>query len=298
MSDKKSGVFPPGIHTALVTPFLNSGIDAASYEKLLQLQLSSRVAGVVVLGTTGEAPTVTQKEKDLLIKEAVRLLKGKKTVTVGCGSNDTAAACEAAKHAASLGAEFALVVAPYYNKPSKRGLLRHFIAVADASPVPVVVYNVPSRTGVDISAETLAVLSEHPNIAACKEASADIQSITEKAATADIDLFCGNDTMLLSHLALGAKGAVSVCSNIEPDRTCEIYEKFVSGDIDGARDAFFAYHPFLHALGCDTNPVPIKAVMSACGLISDAVRQPLCRMSEQKKSALLYAAADAGIYIK
>ena len=298
MSDKKTGVFPPGIHTALVTPFLSGGIDAASYTRLLEIQLYSRVAGVVVLGTTGEAPTVTQKEKDVLISESVRVLKGKKTVTVGCGSNDTSAACEAAKRAASLGTEFALVVAPYYNKPSQRGLLRHFIAVADASPIPVVVYNVPSRTGVDISAETLSVLSEHPNIAACKEAGTDIQSITGKAATARLDLFCGNDAMLLSELALGAKGAVSVCSNIEPDRTCEIYEKYVSGDLDGAKDAFFAFYPFLSALGCETNPVPIKAVMSACGLISDAVRQPLCRMSEQKKAGLLYAAADAGIYIK
>ncbi len=298
MSDKNTGAFPPGIHTALVTPFLNGGVDFASYGKLLEIQLCSRVAGVVVLGTTGEAPTVTDKEKERLVKESVDILKGKKTVTVGCGSNDTQKACEKTKRAASLGAEFTLVVAPYYNKPSQRGLLRHFITVADASPVPVVVYNVPSRTGVDISAETLSVLSEHPNIAACKEAGSDIQAITEKAAVSRTGIFCGNDTMLLSELSLGAKGAVSVCSNAEPDRTCEIYEKYVSGDANGAREAFFALYPFLSALGCDTNPVPIKAVMSACGLISDAVRPPLCRLSEQKRAALLYAAADAGIYIK
>jgi 4-hydroxy-tetrahydrodipicolinate synthase len=298
MSDKKTGVFPPGIHTALVTPFLNGAIDFASYGKLLEIQLCSRVAGVVILGTTGEAPTVTQKEKEKLIKDGVKQLTGKKTVTVGCGCNDTVGTCEKIKEAASLGAEFALVVAPYYNKPSQRGLLRHFITVADASPIPVIVYNVPSRTGVDVSAETLAVLSSHPNIAACKEAGGDIKTVTDKAAAERTDLFCGNDTMLLPHLALGAKGAISVSSNIEPDRTCEIYEKYVSGDADGAKDAFFSLYPFLSALGCDTNPVPIKAVMASCGLISDEVRPPLCRLPEQKRQGLLYAAADAGIYIK
>ena len=142
------------------------------------------------------------------------------------------------------------------------------------------------------------MLASHPNIAACKEAGSDIRSVTDKAASERIELFCGNDTMLLTHLALGAKGAISVCSNIEPDRTCEIYEKYVSGDTNGAKEAFFTLYPFLHALGCDTNPVPIKAVMSACGLIRDTVRPPLCRLPDQKASELLYAAAEAGIYIK
>jgi 4-hydroxy-tetrahydrodipicolinate synthase len=289
---------PDGVHTALVTPFSYGGIDLAAFRRLLEIQKESRVSGVVVLGTTGESPTVNGKERDVLTEEAVKSLGGKKTVTVGCGCNDTGKTVELVRRAASAGADLALVVTPYYNRPSQKGLLRHFLTVAEGSPLPVVIYNVPSRTGVDISAETLSVLSEHPNIAACKEAGSDIQAITEKAAVSRTDIFCGNDTMLLSELSLGAKGAVSVCSNIEPDRTCEIYEKYVSGDANGAREAFFALYPFLSALGCDTNPVPIKAVMSACGLISDAVRPPLCRLSEQKRAALLYAAADAGIYIK
>lgn len=298
MSDKKTGVLPPGVHTAIVTPFLNNAIDTASFSRLLSIQLDSHVSGVVVLGTTGEAPTVNEKERDALITDAVKVLKGKKAVTVGCGGNDTAAVCKKVKRAAELNADFVLVVAPYYNKPSQRGLLRHFITVADASPLPVVVYNVPSRTGVDISAETLSVLAAHPNIAACKEASSDMRSVTDKLAAADLDVFCGCDELLVPFLSLGAKGAVSVCSNTDPDRTCAICEMYFKGDVNGAKNAFFAFYPYLKALGCDVNPVPIKTVMSVCGLISDEVRQPLCRLSGEKKAPLLYAAANAGIYIK
>lgn len=298
MIDTKTGVLPPGVHTAIVTPFINGMVDMLSYIKLLEIQLSSRVSGVVVLGTTGEAPTVNAKERDALITESVKILKGRKTVTVGCGGNDTASVCKKVKRAAELGADFVLVVTPYYNKPSQRGLLRHFITVADASDVPVVVYNVPSRTGVDISAETLSVLASHPNIVACKEASSDIKSVTDKLAPANIDVFCGCDELLPPFLSLGAKGAVSVCSNTDPDRTCEIFNRYGKGDTNGAKDAFYALYPYLKALGCDTNPVPVKAVMAAMGLISDEVRAPLCRLSNEKKPSLLYAAAECGIYIK
>ena len=299
MTDNKKGRLPAGIHTALVTPFARGEIDIPALKNLLEIQKNSDAAGVVALGTTGEAPTVTQQEKDVIIKECAKLLSGKKTLTVGCGSNDTSSACEKVKRAASLGADFALVVAPYYNKPSQRGILRHFITVADASPVPVIVYNVPSRTGVDISAETLAVLSSHDNIAACKEASADMQSVTDKISEAPgIDFFCGCDTLLYHFLCLGGKGGISVCSNVEPDKTCAVTDKYFSGDTAGAKDAFFAIYPFLKALSCDVNPVPIKALMASFGLISAQVRPPLCGLSEQKRSKLIYAASDAGIYVK
>ncbi len=299
MTNSKKGRLPAGIHTAIVTPFSGGGIDIPSFCDLLDIQLNSGVSGVVALGTTGEAPTVTQKEKDVIIKECVKALSGKKALTVGCGSNDTKTACDKVKRAASLGAEFALVVAPYYNKPSQRGILRHFITVADNSPIPVIVYNVPSRTGVDVSAETLSVLSSHDNIVACKEASGDVQSVTKKIREApELDFFCGSDTLLYHLLTLGAKGGISVCSNVEPDKTCVITDRFFTGDVSGAKDAFFALYPFLEALSCDVNPVPIKALMASCGLISPSVRAPLCELSEQKRSKLLYSASDAGIYIK
>ncbi len=299
MNDKKTGRLPAGIHTALVTPFSGNDTDLASLKALLEIQKNSRVSGVVALGTTGEAPTVTQKEKDAIIKECAKTLAGKKTLTVGCGSNDTKTACEKIKRAASLGADLALVVAPYYNKPSQRGILRHFITVADSSPIPVIVYNVPSRTGVDVSAETLSVLSAHQNIVACKEASPDMQSVTDKIKEApELDFFCGSDTLLYHFLCLGGKGGVSVCSNIEPDKTCEITDKYFAGDIQGAKDAFFAFYPFLKELSCDVNPVPVKALLASCGLISAQVRPPLCGLSEQKRSKLLYSASEAGIYIK
>ena len=298
MKDHKKTAYPSGIHTAIVTPFSGSGTDMRAFSSLLEIQLRSGVSGVVVLGTTGEAPTVSPDERETLIKESARLLSGKKALTVGCSSNDTKTACENVRSAASYGADYVLVSAPYYNRPSQRGILRHFISVADASPVPVIVYNVPSRTGVDVTCDTLSVLASHPNIAACKEAGTDMAEITRKAVSSGMDLFCGNDSLLYHFLCLSAKGAVSVCSNTDPDRTCEIYDKYSSGDTEGARNAFFAMYRYLTALGCDTNPVPIKTVMAELGLISAAVRPPLCAISEKNKAELLYEAACAGFYIK
>lgn len=296
MFNKKTRRLSRGIHTAAVTPFLGGELDLPAFGRLLDIQLASRAAGVVVLGTTGESPTVTDKERDTLITEAASRLSGKKELTVGCGSNDTRKAVELTKRAAALGADFALVVTPYYNRPSQRGLLRHFMIVAESSPVPVILYNVPSRTGADISAETLALLSAHENVAALKEASSDMQSVTEKKEAADIDIFCGSDALLYHFLATGAAGGVCVCSNIKPDRICEITDKFFSSDTDGARKAFFGLYPLLKALGCDTNPVPIKALMAAHGLITPEVRAPLCTLTDDKKAALLAAAEEAGIY--
>ncbi len=299
MPDNKIKRMPGGVHTAIVTPFDYGGIDAGGFERLLGIQKGSRVSGVVVLGTTGEAPTVTEYERDTLISLAVRALGNSKTVTVGCGSNDTGKTVGLCKRAAALGADLVLTVTPYYNRPSQRGLLRHYLTVAEASPLPVVIYNVPSRTGVDISADTLAVLSEHENVAGYKEASTDLNSVTAKMQAApSLPFFCGSDTLLYHFLCLGASGAVSVSSNIEPDLTCEITERFEKGDAEGAKNAFFRLYPFLQALALDTNPVPVKTVMEAAGLISAAVRPPLCSMSSGLRSKLLYAAADLGIDIK
>lgn len=298
MSDNNKKRLPYGIHTAIVTPFTYNGIDATGFSRLLDIQNESGVSGVVVLGTTGESPTVSEKEREELITLAVKAIGGKKAVTVGCGKNDTQKTVRTVKRAAALGADFALTVAPYYNKPSQRGLLRHFLTVAENSPLPVIIYNVPSRTGVDISAETLAVLSEHENVAGYKEASSDLGSVTAKMQAApDLPFFCGNDALLYHFLCLGAEGAVAVCSNIEPDKTCEITKRYKSGDTEGAKAAFFGLYPFLRALCLDVNPVPIKTVMEAAGLISERVRPPLCPMSADAKAKLLCAASDSGINI-
>ena len=296
MFNKKTRRLSPGIHTAAVTPFRGGEPDMKAFDRLLSDQLSSRVSGVVVLGTTGEAPTVTEKERDALVRRAAELLSGKKELTDGCGSNDTAKTVRSVREAASQGADFALVVTPYYNRPSQRGLLRHFMTVAEESPLPVIVYNVPSRTGVDISAETLAILSAHENIVACKEASADMQSVAGKL-TVGLDFFCGNDALLCQFLASGAAGGICVCSNAAPDRTCAIAESAAAGDMDGMRREFYSLYPLIKALGCDTNPVPIKALLSAEGYMTREVRPPLIPLDDEKRSALLYAAAEAGIYM-
>lgn len=296
MSDKKTNRLPYGIHTALVTPFTYGGVDEDGFARLLGIQGESGVAGAVVLGTTGESPTVTGTERDTLISLAVKTLGGKKAVTVGCGGNDTGKTVKACKRAAALGADFVLTVTPYYNRPSQRGLLRHFLTVAEDSPLPVVIYNVPSRTGVDISADALAVLSAHENVAGYKEASSDLCSVTEKMQAAPgLPFFCGSDTLMYHFLCLGARGAVSVCSNIVPDKTCLITELFKKGDAEGAKNAFFALYPFLQALCLDVNPVPIKTVMEAAGLISAKVRPPLCAVGADVKTKLLCAAEEAGI---
>ena len=298
MSDIKKQRLPHGIHTALVTPFAYGGIDADGFSRLLEIQKNSGVSGAVVLGTTGESPTVSGYERDTLAALAVNVLGGKKAVTVGCGSNDTGKAVGMCKRAAALGADFALIVTPYYNKPSQKGLLRHFLTVAEDSPLPIVIYNVPSRTGVDISAETLSVLSAHENVAGFKEASSDLGSVTAKMQAApDLPFFCGSDALLYHFLCLGAEGAVSVCSNIEPDRTCAVTDLFDKGDRDGCKEAFFDLYPFLQALCLDVNPVPIKTVMEAAGLISARVRPPLCAMNGESRAKLLCAASDAGINI-
>ena len=298
MFDIKKQRLPYGVHTALVTPFTYSGIDTDGFARLLEIQKNSGVSGAVVLGTTGESPTVCERERDTLTSLAVTALGGVKTVTVGCGSNDTGKTVKTCKRAAALGADLPLIVAPYYNKPSQKGLLRHFLTVAEDSPLPVVIYNVPSRTGVDISAETLSVLSAHENVAGFKEASSDLGSVTAKMQAApDLPFFCGNDALLYHFLCLGAEGAVSVCSNIEPDRTCAITKLFKDGDKDGAKTAFFELYPFLQALCLDVNPVPIKTVMEAAGLISARVRPPLCAMNGGTRAKLLAAASDAGINV-
>lgn len=298
----KTARMPYGIHTALVTPFdsrTGENIDKDGFLRLINMQLEANVPGIVVLGTTGESPTVTDKERDLLIQTAAEALEGETmTLTVGCGTNDTAKTVSLIKRAAALGANAALLVAPYYNRPDKRGLLRHFLTAAEASEIPIVLYNVPSRTGVDLDVETLCVLSRHPNIIALKEASADISSVTSKfAALEDFDIFCGNDALLYPFLCLGARGAVAVASNAAPGELCRLCSDFEKGDVAAAKKCFYSLLPLFSALSLEVNPVPIKALLGLNGVISPRVRPPLYQLRRENQTELLYAATEAGIIL-
>lgn len=296
MAAKKTSRLKGGIHTAAVTPFSDIGIDKEALDRLLEIQLSSRASGIAVLGTTGEAPTVTDKEREYIIYRTSEMCKGRLDITAGCGSACTLDAVKKCKRAKQLGAEFALVAAPYYNRPDQKGLLRHFLTVAEASPIPVILYNVPSRTAVDIEGDTFSYLARHENIAACKEASSDISKmIRHGEAEPEFDVFCGSDTLLYPFLALGARGCISVASNISPDMTCLIWELWEKGLYNEARERFYRMYPFFSQLFYTSNPVPIKALMGEMGLISPMVRPPLCQWDRSGLAKLKYAAEIAGI---
>lgn len=286
--------FPCGVITAAVTPFCNNGIDYKAFSELIKRQASNGAKAVVVLGTTGEAPTVTQEERDKITECAVEAC-GTMSVIVGCSSFDTKAAVSMCRRAESLGASGLLVSAPYYNRPSQQGLLRHFFTVADSVALPIMIYNVPSRTGITITPSQAEILFSHENIVALKEAGTDISDITEKLVRFGEKVYCGNDLLLPLFCSLGSGGAISVCTNLCYSRFCKIYELYKCGDCESARTEFASLYPFLLSLTCDTNPAPIKSVMHDFGLIEPDLRLPLTPVGEKKRSEILNAALIAGI---
>lgn len=283
-----------GVYTALATPFLDNGpIDENSFRKLVRFQIESGVSGVVPCGTTGESPTLSTDEKHRLISIAVEECKGSKTqVMAGTGSNDTeetvALSCWAADH----GADSLLIVTPYYNKPSQRGLEEHFRAVASAVKIPIVVYNVPSRTGVSIAVDTLIRLLEIPNISAIKEASGNVEFSCElisraKEAGRALSVLTGDDTTFLPHLAAGGDGVISVASNVVPKEMVKLQNMFERGDVKQAVTEFQRLFPLCRDLFVETNPVPVKYLLSKMGFGSSRVRLPLASLSETSENRLV-----------
>ena len=263
-----------GIYTALVTPFKSSGeVDAEKTEFFIERQIKGGVKGVVLVGTTGEAPTLSREEKDMIVERAVKKFKGRTTIIVGCGSFDTRQAVSLAKRYGDMGADFLLSVAPYYNKPDDEGMYSHFAAVADAAAAPVLLYNVPSRTGSCISLPVLG---------------GSISFLSHVCALADDDftVLCGNDDMILPALALGASGAVSVWSNLEPAVVTRVAQDFWDGDCVTARKIQLSRLKLTDALFADTNPLPIKAALKYAGLDAGGCRLPLKSMRSENASRL------------
>ena len=278
-----------GAATALVTPLNEKGIDFDSLAKLIEFQIDGGISALVITGTTGESSTLTDEEHKAAISFAVKQSAGRVPVIAGTGSNDTDYAIALSKFACEAGVDGLLVVTPYYNKATQNGLIAHFTAIADAVTKPVILYNVPSRTGCNIKPETMAKLADHPRIVGIKEASGDLSQIATLAALCGdkIDIYSGNDDQILPVLSLGGAGVISVLSNLLPGETDAICQKFFAGDNEGAKELQLRYLNLVHLLFCEVNPIPAKAAMSAMGYGENYLRLPLTPMAKENEAKLL-----------
>ena len=292
-----------GAFTALATPFTADGaVDERRFRDFVAWQVLAGIDGVVPCGTTGESPTLSHSEKDALIDWTVETVRSRETanrcvVIAGTGTNDTAASIAATRRAAAVGADAALVVTPYYNRPDQRMLEAHYRAIADEGDLPLVVYNVPSRTGTNVDAATMLRLAEHPRIAAVKEASANLDQIQTiiRNRPAGFSVLAGDDSWTLTVLAHGGDGVISVASNEIPGVMASLCAAARAGDWDEARRLHERYLPLFRANFLSVNPVPVKAALAAMGLIEDVVRQPLLTMAEPQRSQLMDVLRDAGL---
>ncbi len=286
-----------GVATALVTPLTENGVDYPALARLLEWQIEKGVNAIVSCGTTGEGSTLSDEEHREVLKFTVDQVKGRIPVIAGTGSNDTAYAIDLTKYACEIGADAMLVVSPYYNKATQKGLLQSFTAIADASTKPIILYNVPSRTGCNILPATASVLADHPMITGMKEASGNISQIAELAALTRgrMDIYSGNDDQIVPVLALGGKGVISVLSNPMPAETVEICDRFFAGDVEGSAKLQLDLLPFINALFCEVNPIPAKAAMAAMGFGANIVRMPLTPMEPEHEAKMLAIMRELGI---
>ena len=278
-----------GTFTALVTPFRNSAIDVAAFEELIENQIAAGISGVVAVGTTGESPTLSHEERQELIRLAVATAKKRCQVLAGTGSNATQHAVADTKMAEKLGADGALLVAPYYNKPSQEGLYRHFKTIADATSLPIMLYNIPGRCGVDIAPDTVARLAkECRNIVSIKEASGSVERVSELRARLpeSFTVLSGDDSLTLPFMSVGAVGVVSVASNLFPAEVCSLVRAYECGDTKLAFNLHRKMFPLFKDLFIEPNPVPVKTALGWRGAMSGEVRLPLCEMSEANRARL------------
>ena len=288
-----------GAATALVTPLTAQGIDYPQLGRLIDWQIDEGIDALVICGTTGEGSTLTDQEHRSAIAYAVERAAGRVPVIAGTGSNDTAYAIELTRFACEVGADACLVVTPYYNKATQNGLVAMYNAIADASTKPLILYNVPSRTGVGIQPAIYLKLAEHPNIAAIKEANGNISAIVETRALVgdQLDIYSGNDDEIVPILSMGGLGVISVLSNLLPKETSQICHKFFAGDVAGAAKMQCQYLPLIRALFSEVNPIPVKAAMAAMGFCEDYLRLPLTPMEDAHRQVLLAEMRRQGLKV-
>ena len=287
MKSNKKTLFQ-GVCTALITPFKDGKIDYFSLKKQIEFQIEQGIDAILINGTTGESATLTEIEKHELISFAIKEVGGRVPLIAGTGSNSTQKAVELSHFASDVGADAILVVTPYYNKASAEGLIKHYETIAESSGVPVILYNVPSRTGINIPLSVYDKLANHENIIAVKEAStsmSDLARLCEKCSDR-LDVYSGNDDLLLPTLSLGGKGAISVISNILPKETGQICKLWFSGKACEARALQLKLLPLINEIFREVNPIPIKALLAKEGFCEEEYRLPLCPLKEEKKNEL------------
>ena len=289
-----------GVATAMITPYNEEGeVDYIALAKMIDYQLLGGVDALVACGSTGEPSTMSDDEHRRVIEFTAKYVNGRVPVIAGCGSNDTAYALDLCKCACESGADAMLVVTPYYNKATQKGLVQMYTRIADASTKPIILYNVPSRTGVNIEPTTYRELADHPNIVGIKEAGGNISKIVETMSyvKGKLDLYSGNDDQIVPIMALGGKGVISVLSNPLPFKTKEMVTRFFEGDIEGAASLQLSMHRMIDALFCEVNPIPVKAAMSALGFCRNTLREPLTAMEEPNYQKLLAAMREQGLNV-
>ncbi|MBI2144101.1 4-hydroxy-tetrahydrodipicolinate synthase [Candidatus Woesearchaeota archaeon] len=294
----KKNVRVEGAITAMVTPFTQGGeLDVEGLKKNVQFQVGNRISGLVPLGTTGESPTISGDERDAIIKTVVAAAKGKVPVIVGTGTNSTAHSVELSRQAEELGADAVLVVSPYYNKPTQEGLYRHFRAIAESISIPVVVYNIQGRTGVNIETATLLRMAQVPNIIAVKEASGNLAQMMDvlDQFPNTFSVVSGDDNLTLPLMSMGGRGVISVVSNLVPRKVGDMCAAAARGDFAAARKLHFEMLPIFKAAFVETNPIPIKAAMGLAGLPAGPLRMPLCEMQPANMDKLKAALQKMGI---
>ena len=288
-----------GIATALITPLTADGIDYAQFGKLIDWQIDQGINALVICGTTGESSTLSDAEHRRAIAFACERVNGRVPVIAGTGSNETAYAVELTKSACADGADAVLVVTPYYNKTTQNGLVAMYNTIADASTKPVILYNVPSRTGIGIQPETYVKLAQHPNIAAIKEANSDISKIVETFALVgdQLDIYSGNDDQIVPILSMGGQGCISVLSNVVPRETVAITDQFFAGNVAEAARLQCQFMPLIRSLFCESNPIPVKAAMAALGFCENYLRLPLVPMEQDHYETMLQRMRALGLSV-
>lgn len=294
----KNTVFK-GMATAMVTPMTEKGVDFDTLAKFIEFQIAEGINALVAVGTTGESATLSPEERKAVIRFTVQQVGGRVPVIAGTGTNNTSHVLDFTKSACDDGADAVLVVTPYYNKATQKGLINHYVAIADVSEKPVIMYSVPSRTGCRITPDTAAILSRHPNIAGLKDANGDMDSTVETIAKCgnSLDIYSGEDSLTVPMLAMGAAGCISVLSNVVPRLATQMCDKFLAGDVAGAAALQCKMLPLIRALFSEVNPIPAKAAVAAMGFGQEYLRMPLSCLEDGNRENLLTQMRALGVKV-
>lgn len=284
-----------GSLVAIVTPFKNGEVDFQKMKELVEFHVKNGTSGIVPCGTTGESATLSFEEHERVVSEVVGMVAGRIKVVAGAGSNNTKEALQLTQHAKKAGADGALLITPYYNKPTPEGLYRHYKLIAEAVDIPIVVYNVPSRTGISVSPETVARLAEIKNIVAIKEASGSIDQVTNILQLCDITVLSGDDSLTLPMMAVGAKGVISVVANVVPADTAALTRHCLEGNFEAAKKCHHKLFPLCKGMFIETNPIPVKTALKLMGKINGEMRLPLCEMTNEHEKQLAGILKDYGL---